>query len=91
LVLDDASIWSKSNEFNNNKREGIEISSLGGKGTIGFKKAKISGNDRYGVARLGKTAKGMTLFGNVSFGTGINQSVLKNNTLGDVSPVLFAR
>ncbi len=91
LVLDGASIWSKSNEFKNNKREGLEISSFGGQGTIGFKKAKISGNDRYGVARLGKTAQGMKMFGNVDFGTGINGSTLSTNTLGDISPVLSVR
>ena len=91
LVLDGASIWSKSNEFKNNKREGLEISSFGAQGTIGFKKAKISGNDRYGVARLGKTAQGMKMFGNVDFGTGVNGSSWNMNTLGDISPVLSAR
>lgn len=88
LVLDGASIWSKSNEFKRNSREGIEISSYGGQGTIGFKKARISSNDRYGVARLGRTAKGMTMFGNVDFGTGINSTSLNNNVLGDISPVI---
>ena len=91
LVLDGASIWSKCNEFKNNKREGLEISSFGGQGTIGFKKAKISGNDRYGVARLGKTAQGMKMFGNVDFGTGVNGSAFNTNTLGDISPVLSVR
>ena len=91
LVLDDASIWSKNNEFKNNKREGIEVSSFGEQGTIEFKRAKISGNDRYGVARLGRTSNGMTLFGNVSFGIGINASTITRNGLGDVSQVLSVR
>ncbi len=91
LVLDGASIWSKNNTFKNNHREGIEIISFGGQGTIGFKKAKISGNDRYGVARLGKTAKGMTMFGNVDFGTGINESTIEKNTLGNVSQVISVK
>ena len=88
LVLDNANIWSKSNAFKKNGREGIEISSFGEQGTIGFKRATISGNNRYGVARIGKTAKGMTLFGNVDFGIGINASTFKNNTLGGMSPIL---
>lgn len=88
LVLDGAGIWSKSNEFKGNGREGIEISSYGGQGTIGFKKAKISNNNRYGVARLGRTVKGMTMFGNVDFGTGINSTSFNNNTLEGISPVI---
>ncbi len=88
LVLDGASIWSKSNDFRKNGREGIEVSSFGGQGTIGFKRAKISDNGRYGVARLGKTVKGMGMFGNLSFGIGINGSVLDGNTLGNLSPVI---
>lgn len=91
LILDGASIFSKSNEFRNNRREGIEISSMGGQGTIGLKKAKITQNDRYGVARLGKTVKGMDMFGNVDFGTGVNGSTITGNAFGNISPVLSVR
>ena len=79
--------WGKA-DFRKNGREGIEVSSFGGQGTIGFKRAKISDNGRYGVARLGKTVKGMGMFGNLSFGIGINGSVLDGNTLGNLSPVI---
>jgi len=88
LVLDGSSIFSKSNDFKKNGREGIEVSSFGGQGTIEFKKADISGNERYGVARLGKTAKGMGMFGNLSFGIGINGSSFGGNTKGNVSLVI---
>ena len=91
LVLDGAGIWSKSNDFKKNGREGIEVSSFGGQGTIGFKRAKISENGRYGVARLGKTVKGMGMFGNLSFGIGINGSLIEKNTLGNVSPVISVK
>ncbi len=91
LILDEASIWSKNNDFKNNHREGIEISSFGGQGTIGFKKANISDNDRYGVAYIGRTAQGMKMFGNVGFGLGINASSIRNNHLGNISPALFIK
>jgi hypothetical protein len=91
LVLDGASIWSKNNNFKKNGREGIEVSSFGGQGTIEFKKAEVSGNGRYGVARLGKTAKGMQMFGNLSFGIGINGSIISGNALGNLSPVLWVK
>lgn len=91
LILDGASIWSKSNEFKGNHREGIEISSFGGQGTIGFKRAKVSNNDRYGVAYIGRTAAGMKMFGNVGFGLGINGSSIQRNGLGNISPVLFVK
>ena len=91
LVLDEASIWSKNNQFRRNSREGIEVSSFGGQGTIEFKRAKLVDNGRYGVARLGKTVKGMGMFGNLSFGIGINGSLIEKNTLGNVSPVISVK
>ncbi len=91
LILDGSSIWSKSNDFKKNGREGIEVSSFGGQGTIEFKRASISGNDRYGVARLGKTDKGMKMFGNLSFGIGINGSSFSSNTMGNISPVISVK
>ncbi len=91
LVLDGSEVWSKNNDFKKNSREGIEVSSFGGQGTIEFKKAEISGNGRYGVARLGKTTQGMRMFGNLSFGIGINGSAFAGNTLGNISPVISVK
>lgn len=91
LVLDGSEVWSKNNDFKKNSREGIEVSSFGGQGTIEFKKAEISGNGRYGVARLGKTTQGIRMFGNLSFGIGINGSAFTGNTLGNISPVISVK
>ncbi len=91
LVLDGSDIFSKNNDFKKNGREGIEVSSFGGQGTIELKKADISGNSRYGVARLGRTAKGMSMFGNLSFGIGINGSSFGGNAKGNLSPVISVK
>lgn len=88
LILDDASIYGKKNGFRDNKREGIEVHSFGAAGTIELKRTAFVGNDHYGVARLARTAAGARMFGNLSFGTGINASRFDVNTLGSLSPVI---
>ena len=88
LVLDNASIFGKKNGFRNNKREGLEINSYRSKGTIELKKTASIGNNRYGIARVARTAFGARLFGNLSFGVGINGSRIENNALGNTSSVI---
>lgn len=87
LVLDGASIFSKNNSFRHNGREGIEVNAFGGQGTIEFKKASFIDNKRYGVARVARTQSGAGMFGNLSFGLGVNSSRVESNTQGNVSPV----
>lgn len=88
LVLDNASLFGKKNGFRNNKREGIEVSAYGAAGTIELKRSAFIGNDRYGVARVARTAPATGLFGNLSFGVGINDSRNERNALGDISSVV---
>lgn len=88
LILDDASIYGKKNSFRDNKREGIEVSAFGKTGTIELKRTSLVSNGRYGVARLGRTSSGMTQFGNLSFGIGVNESRFEGNTLGNLSAVV---
>ncbi len=52
LVVDDTDFWSKNNSIRRNGREGVEINSYGGAGDIGFKKASLIDNRRYGIARI---------------------------------------
>lgn len=88
LILDGASIYGKKNGFRDNKREGVEVSAFGAAGTIEFKRAAFVGNGRYGVARLARTPAGERMFGNLSFGIGINESRFDANTLGGLSPII---
>lgn len=88
LVLDGSSIFGKKNGFRNNKREGLEVSAFGAAGTIEIKRSAFVGNNRYGMARVGRTPAGMRMFGNLSFGIGINSSRFDNNTLGSVSNIV---
>lgn len=88
LILDGSGIYGKKNGFRDNKREGVEVSAFGAAGTIEFKRAAFVGNDRYGVARLARTAAGSRMFGNLSFGIGINESRFDANALNGLSPVI---
>lgn len=88
LILDNASIFGKKNGFRNNKREGLEVNAYGATGTIELKRSAFVGNDRYAVARVARTMAGTTLFGNLSFGIGINGSRFEGNTLGGLSSIV---
>lgn len=88
FVLDGGSIFGKKNGFRNNKREGLEVNAFGVAGTIELKRSTFVGNDRYGVARVGRSLAGTRMFGNLSFGIGINSSRFDNNGLGNISPIV---
>ena len=87
LVLDGASVFGKKNSFRNNRREGMEVGAYGGSGTIELKKSAFIGNDRSGVSRVAHTAAGAGMFGNLSFGIGVNGSRFETNTLGGLSSI----
>lgn len=88
LVLDDASIFGKKNGFRNNRREGLEVNTFGAAGTIEIKRSAFVKNNRYGVARVARTVAGTRMFGNLSFGIGINDSRFDNNALGNISSIM---
>lgn len=88
LTLDGANIWSKKNGFRNNKHEGVEVNAYGATGTIGFKKTTIVNNDRYGIARIARTASGVNTFGGIVLESGVNANNVSNNALGNISSVL---
>ena len=88
VILDNASVWTKSNSIRNNKREGVEVNSYGGAGNVGLKKAQLVGNGRYGVARVARTVSGQNRFGGIILGTGVNDNRLEANHIGSTSPVL---
>lgn len=72
LTLDGSNVWTKSNTFSHNNREGIEVNAYGN-GRIDIKKSKIHSNDRYGIARIirGNSStgvfKGLTVQADVEF------------------------
>ncbi len=91
VSLDKSSIFGKKNGFRDNKREGIEVSAFGAAGTIELKRSAFVNNGRYGVARVARTASGATMFGNLSFGIGINSSKFLSNAFGEISAVVQSR
>lgn len=88
VVLDNASVWSKSNSFRNNKREGVEVNAYGAAGNVGLKKASIIGNDRYGIAKVARTINGYKFFGGIILGTGVNDNHIERNGIGNVSGMI---
>lgn len=83
-VLDEASIWSKNNSIRRNGREGIEINAYGAAGQIGFKKAAVIDNGRYGIARVARTPDGFKALGGVI----LENNRLEGNARGALSPLL---
>lgn len=85
LTLDGSNIWTKSNTFSHNNREGVEVDSFGGNGKVDFKKAKIHDNDRNGIARVIRgnsnsgAFKGLTIQADTEFW---------GNKVGNVSPII---
>lgn len=88
VMLDHASVWTKSNSIRNNKREGVEVNAYGAAGNFGLKKAQLVGNGRYGIARVARTQNGMKSFGGIVLGTGVNDNHLESNGISGTSPVL---
>ena len=88
VILDGASVWTKSNSIRNNKREGVEVNAYGAAGNFGLKKADLIGNDRYGIARVARTTNGLKSFGGIILGTDVNDNRIEGNHIGGTSPVL---
>jgi hypothetical protein len=88
VILDNASVWTKSNSFRNNKREGVEVNTYGAAGNIGLKKVSLIGNGRYGIARVARTTPGYQFFGGIILGTGVNDNHIERNGIGSTSPIL---
>ncbi|MBP7060487.1 MAG: right-handed parallel beta-helix repeat-containing protein [Candidatus Moranbacteria bacterium] len=88
VILDGASVWTKSNSIRSNKREGVEVNAYGAAGNFGLKKAQLVGNGRYGIARVARTVNGYKAFGGIILGTGVNDNRVDANHIGSTSLVL---
>jgi len=87
LRIDGSEIWTKHNSIQDNKREGVEVSFKGEAGIISISKTKITGNDRYGVARVQRFVTGN--FGLWSkYLTFDKINTIKSNSHGNISPVI---
>lgn len=87
LVLDQSSIWTKSNDVRRNSREGIEIASYGTDGKIDISKTKIVDNGRFGIARLQRA--GYTSWAkNLTYGIAPE---FWGNISGSISSVLYIK
>lgn len=54
--LDNAQIFTKSNKFISNKREGLEINAYGATGRIDINKSSFENNGNYGISRVQRKA-----------------------------------
>lgn len=90
LRVDGSEIWTKHNTIKNNKREGIEVSYKGQAGRIDIAKSKITGNGRYGVARVQRfVTSGPKLWdGYLTFDS---RNRIENNASGGISPVIVIK
>lgn len=88
LVMDGSSVWAKNASIRRNGREGVEVNAYGAAGDIGFKKSSFVGNGRYGAAKVARAAAALKSFGNLSFGTGVNENYFDSNGAGNVSGVV---
>lgn len=89
FVLDGSEVTLKDNLISGNRREGMEIASFGANGYIGLKKAKISGNARYGIAKVARNAAGLQNFSGPAIdNSGANLNHIEKNGLGTISQVI---
>jgi hypothetical protein len=86
--LDGAEVTLKDNKVRHNKREGVEINASGKAGSVSFKKMSISGNGRYGVAQVARTAAALKSFGFVHFDAGVNANHFEKNGTGSISSII---
>lgn len=85
LALDSSNIWTKSNTYYGNSREGVEVNAFGKAGKIDLNKSKFYKNGRYGIARIQR--------GNFSSSIWNGFTVQSNNKywlnkIGDLSRVI---
>lgn len=85
MVLDESNIWTKSNTFRDNDREGVEIGSYGKSGRIDLKKSKFWENDRYGIARISRNHKNAEVWKGLTIQ---NDNEFSNNIKGAISDII---
>ncbi len=83
VTLDGAYVWTDKNSFSDNKREGIEINAYGKKGTIDLKDSKITGNGRWGLAKIERNYFSSVLWNGVVLH---NDVKIYANKDGSISP-----
>jgi hypothetical protein len=86
VSLDNSSIFVASkNTFRDNNHEGIEVNAYGQAGTVSVKKSKFINNQKYGIARIDRSANVSI---NVWKGLTETDNTFTSNNRGNVSPVL---
>lgn len=85
LTLDESNIWTKKNDYRNNKHEGVEINAWGKTGRIDFNKSKFAYNDHFGIAKIQRAQFSSNVWKGLSVQS--NNSFL-NNGKGGLSPLI---
>lgn len=88
LTLDGSYIWTDDNSFSENKREGVEIESYGGAGTINIRDDRIHDNDRYGIARVQRSSFESNPWGGLVLE---KDNMFYENNKGKVSDIIHIR
>jgi hypothetical protein len=89
IDLNGADIWTNKLSIRDNGREGVEVSARTNEvGNFGLKKATITGNKNFGVAKLRRGTAPAALLHQHVF---IEASRVEGNGKGVVSPVIWVR
>jgi len=85
LTLDRSDIWMKNNSIRDNEREGIEINAYGGTGRIDVNKAKIIGNENFGIAKISRAAFSHSIWNGLTIH---DTKIIDGNKKGSISAVI---
>lgn len=86
LELDGSQIFTKSNLYSENHREGIEINSFGATGKIDIAQSKIRHNGRWGIARVQRVAAPASIWNGLT--VQLPNVPMFGNASGNISQVI---
>lgn len=89
IWIDQAEVTLKDNVVRSNHREGVEINASA-RGYAILKKMDISGNGRYGVAKVARNAASLKDFGTLVLDGEVNANHIGKNVSGTISAVVRA-
>lgn len=85
VVMDGSEIWTKKNTIRDNHKDGFEVNSYGANGRVDIKKAKITGNGRFAIARNMRSAGPSSVWKGLTVDD--EKSTFSGNKSGTISPV----
>ncbi len=86
LELDGSRIFTKSNLYSKNDREGIEVNSFGATGVIDIAQSKIRYNGRWGIAKVQRASAPASIWNGLTIQ--LPNVPIFGNTFGNISSVI---